>query len=256
MDVAFRVLVTGFTPFGGAQKNMSGEGVRELGKRGDVTVLGPEGHTLIARLRIEILDVLWSMPAKGHKDAQVGAADRIDALIEEMCPDIVLATGEGITENFIVEQQARDRDARIRDNKDRRPRRRRREFPSDPESFSTSLPVWNIWGAWMKAGIHNFSPSSDAGSFICEDVFYRVMRAAQSAARRANGLRILRAGLIHTPDPDKNPVSTSKIADAFEIAIAETMLDVAPSEYPGGFVGDARDEPRRASPEVGSFDEP
>jgi pyroglutamyl-peptidase len=229
MDVTFRVLVTGFTPFGGDESNPSGDAARALGKRGSVTVLGPTGRSLIAKITAEVLDVLWTMPKDGDQPAQSGAADKIGALIEELCPDIVIATGMAAGD-FRVEQRAEDRDAAISDNSGRAAPANRREYPSEPQLLPTSLPFKKIQDAWAKAGIRNVKTSVSAGNFICEDVFYRVMRAARDPARQAKGLRILRAGFIHVPAPGHT--STAKIADALEIAISETMLDIAPLEYP------------------------
>jgi pyroglutamyl-peptidase len=227
--LTFRVLVTGFTPFGGGESNPSGDAARELGKRDRVTVLGPQGRSLIGDIKTEVLDVLWSLPAEGDLPMQRGAADAIDALIEELYPDIVIATGMAHA-TFRVEQRAEDRDAPRADNNKRAPPADRREFPSEPQFLPTSLPFRKIESAWAKAGITNVEPSVSAGNFICEDVFYRVMRTAADPARRAKGLRLLRAGFIHVPAPGYTAVS--RIADAVEIAIRETMLDVAPREYP------------------------
>jgi pyroglutamyl-peptidase len=229
MDVTFRVLVTGFTPFGGDESNPSGDAARELGARGRVTVLGPKGGSLIAKITAEILDVLWSLPQDGNQPAQSGAADKIEALIQELAPDIVIATGMA-SGDFRVEQRAEDRDAAIFDNAHSKAPQNRREFPAEPQFLPTSLPVKKIQDAWAKAGIRNVKSSMSAGNFICEDVFYRVMRAAKDPARQVKGLRILRAGFIHVPAPGHT--STAKIADALEIAIGETMLDIAPLEYP------------------------
>ena len=131
---------------------------------------------------------------------------------------------------FRVEQRAEDRDAPRPDNNRRAPPADRREFPSEPRFLPTSLPFDKIESAWAKAGFTNVEPSVSTGNFICEDVFYRVMRAAADPARKARGLRLLRAGFIHVPAPGFAAVS--KIADAIEIAIREAMLDVAPGEYP------------------------
>ncbi|HLM72073.1 MAG TPA: hypothetical protein VK459_05270 [Polyangiaceae bacterium] len=247
MDVTFRVLITGFTPFGRHESNPSGEAARELGARGSVTVLGPQGRSLIAKIHAEILDVLWSISAEGDAPGQSGAADKIDGLIEELFPDIVIATGMAET-NFRVEQKAEDRDAALPDNRRRIPPANRREFPSEPQVLPTSLPVKKIEDAWAKAGILNVETSARAGNFLCEDVFYRVMRAGKDQARRAKGLRILRAGFIHVPAPGHRSVST--IADALEIAIRETMLDVSPREYPVDFWEDAQEQLRRVAPRI------
>lgn len=243
MDVTFRVLVTGFTPFGGAESNPSGDAVRELGKRGSVTVLGPQSRSLTAKIMTDVLDVLWSVSAENNQPAQSGAADKIDALIQEMSPDIVIATGMAAGD-FRVEQRAEDRDAAALDNHQRAAPANRREFPAESQFLPTSLPFKKIQDAWAKAGIRNVAPSLSAGNFICEDVFYRVMRAANDPARQAKGLRVLRAGFIHVPAPGHTPVG--KIADALEIAIGETMLDVAPVEYPVGFWDDMQEQLRRA----------
>lgn len=248
MDVTtFRVLITGFTPFDGAESNPSGNAAKELGKRGRVTVLGPQGRSLIAKINAEVLDVLWSVAADGTKPQQSGSADKIDALIEDLFPDIVIATGMA-DKNFRVEQQAEDRDIAFSDNNNRTPATNRREFPSESQFLATSLPFKKIQDAWAKAGIMNVETSTNAGNFICEDVFYRVMRAAKDPARQAKGLRILRAGFIHVPAPGNT--SISKIADALEIAIGETMLDVSIQEHPMNFWEDAQEMLRRTGPRV------
>lgn len=253
MDITFRVLVTGFTPFGRSESNPSGDAVRELAKRGNVTILGPQSRSLTATIRTEVLNVLWSVPADGDHPAQSGAADTIEALIQEQSPDIVIATGMA-AEDFRVEQRAEDRNAAIPDNNNRAAPADRREFPSEPQFLPTSLPFKKIEDAWAKAGITNVAPSLNAGNFICDNVFYRVMRAANDPAPQAKGHRILRAGLIHVPAPGHTTVD--KVVDALEIAIRETMLDLAPLDYPVSSWNDVQEQLRRAGTRMDSFDEP
>lgn len=226
MVVTYTVLYTGFLPFddgtGSRPANPSGEAATEMGKRGKLEFVGRGGATLVAKLVTRVFDVLWSLPAEGGKPSQSGAADEMEKAIAEVHPDVVIATGmAGL--NFRVEQRAEDTDdpfGLYKDNNGRQPSQAsRHEFPKEPLYRPTSLPFKAIQDAWKKAGVTNYEESTSAGNFICEDVFYRVMRAASKPENR-----ILRAGFIHVP---AYPATTvEKIVAAMEIALRETLWDL------------------------------
>lgn len=220
---AFRLLFTGFRPFGGAASNPSGDAARELARIGRVEVAGPFGTLLTANITARVFDVLWTLPADGSRPQQSGAADEAERAIDEIEPDIVIATGMA-GPSFRAERQAEDRDDPHEDNAGRRAPAGRREFPSEPLHLPTTLPCQRIEAAWASAGITNVEISRSAGNFICEDVFYRVMRAAQDPVRRARGMRIHRAGFIHVPS--SGYTTTAQVVLAMEVAIREVMLDI------------------------------
>ncbi len=223
MVITYRLLYTGFLPFGSDPTNPSGDVAREMATRRRVETAGPAGRTLVANITTRVFDVLWTMPAEGALPAQSGAADEVERAIDEVMPDIVIATGMA-GDSFRVEQIAQDYDVRHQDNRGRQPATGRREFPTEPLTRDTTLPFAQIQQAWARAGVTNVNESRSAGNFICEDVFYRVMRTAADSARQARGLRIQRAGFIHVPGPGRR--TTASIADTMEIAIRETMLDI------------------------------
>jgi len=232
MVVNLRLLHTGFLPFGGDTSNPSGDAARVLGARGKLEIPGPSGLTIAVQITARVFDVLWSMPADGTLPSQSGAADDVERAIDDLYPDIVISTGMA-ADKFRVERQAEDRDGSATyispDNHGRAPQLGRREFPAEPLHRPTTLPFEKIEKAWTKASITNFTASFSAGNFICEDVFYRVLRCAADPARQARGMRIHRAGFIHVPGPSYT--TTEKVVKGLEIAIRETVLDIPVDAY-------------------------
>jgi pyrrolidone-carboxylate peptidase len=221
------ILVSGFRVFGGGEVNTSEQALSSLAA--NVEAFDPTNELAVGNIVTKLLNVYWSNNPRAQ-DGQ-GAADEIEAAIESTSPDIVIGLGMGVTNDFKVERNATDCDKRLRDERPKkfRPKRRRREFPEDLFARETSLPVQTIIDAMKREGIHNVVSSESAGNYLCEDVFYRIMRVA---ALKLHGSNILRAGFIHLPLYEKaSGVSQTQINKGVAVAIQATLSTIHPSEY-------------------------
>jgi pyroglutamyl-peptidase len=164
------VLLTGFVPFGGDAHNPSGEAVELVAGSWS----GP------AQLVTAVLPVSFAE-----------AAAQLEALIAEVDPDVVIATGlAGGRSAVSVERVAVNlQDARIPDNAGAQPVDTEIVTGGDAALF-TSLPAKQIAAAIAEAGIPS-ELSMSAGAFVCNDVFYRIAQWAASNGRSA--------GFIHLP---------------------------------------------------------
>lgn len=207
------VLLTGFEPFAGDAHNPSGEAVERVREEW----IGSES------LVTAVLPVTFE-----------GATAALDALVAEVDPDVVIATGlAGGRAAVSVERLAVNlQDARIPDNAGAQPV----DIPSlagGPPALFTSLPAKAIVRAVSGADIP-CELSLTAGTFVCNHIFYRAAHWAQAAGRRA--------GFIHLPwangqAPAAEPeLPLDDIARALEIAV-RTTLDVEQDDaVPGGTV--------------------
>ena len=224
--INFRIFITGFLPFDRFTSNPSGDAASALGQMQRLEALGPNGVPLVGLISAKVVDVVWSHDPTNPN--MKGAADEIEAEIETISPHVVLSLGMAAG-NFRVERRATDIDDAIADNRGFAPSTGRREFPRDPVTRKTWLPYQKIEKKWKSMGIRNVEESSNAGRFLCEDVFYRVMRIAQG---HLHGTRILRAGFIHVPEPGR--MAQAQINEAISAAIGVTLSDVRVDEYPRG----------------------
>lgn len=226
MERNLRVLVSGFKVFDNNESNTSEQALLAIDKRIEVC---RDESVIVGDVAVKLLNVYWSNnPSATDK---LGAADEIEAAIEEHSPDVVIGLGMGGSDDFEIEQVARDADKRLWDERERpakyRPKRNRREFKDEPFRRETTLPSDKIVAALTAEGV-SASSSNDAGKFLCEDVFYRIMRVA---ALGLHGAHILRAGFVHLPYFRNGGVSQEQINKGVTITIATTLLDIHPNEY-------------------------
>ncbi len=221
MSFELRVLVTGFVPFRGDPYNPSGVTADWLHGRRVSAAGRPQAGAIIGRGDIPVRFV-----NQGNGGAQV-----IEDLILDVRPDIVINLGMA-RQIFEVEQEARDleQDPLIRPDQ-----------AGYSPIYRTTLPVHEIMRAIQSEG-GEVSASSDAGKYVCEDVFYHVMRLASTSP---GDLRILRAGFIHVPKyvvlddstipnalaPGVKPVPQTLINNAIYRAVEATVADVTEDEY-------------------------
>jgi pyroglutamyl-peptidase len=168
------ILVSGFEPFDPPWGNSSGEAARALDGR---VVAG-------ARVAGIVLPVVYG---------EAGRA--LAAEVARVRPRAIVCLGMADAP-LRVEEIAVDRadDARP-DNRGvvRKGGLRARE--REPESRASTLPLDAILETWRGLGIEA-GRSASAGRFVCNDLFYDAMRAAE-----AHG--IARAGFIHVPHPKR-----------------------------------------------------
>lgn len=170
-----KVLVTGFEPFGGAKRNPSYDAVACLA---DVEN---------AEIKKLYLPVVWNK-----------AADTVLREIDLFSPDIVILTGlAGGSDRIRIERVGINLRGAIRDNEGL--------FPSSSEAptevpcaiggdaaYFSTFDFAAIKDAVSEAGLP-VSYSFSAGTYLCNDVLYHVLRKNTTEKRN------MQAGFIHFP---------------------------------------------------------
>jgi pyroglutamyl-peptidase len=213
-----RVLVTGFEPFGGHSVNASGMAVRELRERHP----GIGGRRLV----VEVLPVCFDT-----------AIDALQRALRSVRPELVICVGEaGGRAEIAVERIAINvDDARIPDNAGAQPIDRA-IAKRGPTAYWSTLPIKAVVAAVTARGIPA-TVSQTAGTFVCNHVFYGLMR---TIARRPG----TRGGFIHVPHvPEqaaKNATAPApsmpleKIVEALEVAVATSLATKRDARVTGG----------------------
>lgn len=166
-----KALVTGFEPFGGEAINASIEAVRRLPQR-------------LGAMEIATAELPTSYS---------GSIPALAAAIARANPDLVLCVGQaGDRAALCVERVAVNlQDARAPDNEGAQPV----DVPvvaGGPAAYLATLPVRAAVAALHAAQLPS-QLSMSAGTFVCNHVFYRLMRFA--AAHKP----AFRAGFLHVP---------------------------------------------------------
>ncbi|MCW5603987.1 MAG: pyroglutamyl-peptidase I, partial [Burkholderiales bacterium] len=156
-----RVLATAFDPFGGERINAAQEAVQRLPAR----TSGLEIATA----------VLPTSYARSHPALEVA--------ISRARPDIVLGIGQaGDRTTLCVERVAVNlQDARIPDNDGAQPEDAP-VVPGGPAGYFATLPVKTVVAALHAANLPA-EVSMSAGTFVCNHVFYHLMRHAARSER-------------------------------------------------------------------------
>ena len=198
-----KILVTGFTPFGGEQINPSWEAVKRLPDRiGEAVLLKREIPT--------------------EFDAACAA---LRAQLDELRPDAVLSVGQYGGANCIrVERVAVNlRDARIADNAGAKPVDEP-VVPSAPDAYFATLPTRRIVEKLREQDIPA-QLSYSAGTFVCNNLLYCALHESE----RSNPA--LRCGFVHVPylpeqakDGNAPSMSLALMTKALEIA-AEVIVE-------------------------------
>ncbi len=167
----YRVLVTGFDPFGGEAVNPAFKAVQLLPE----TVCG-------ARIYKRELPTVFTR-----------AGQTLRAAIDETAPDLVICVGQaGGASGLLLERVAVNlQDARIADNAGSQPCDVP-VVPGGPTAYFTKLPVKRIAAALREASIPA-QLSCSAGCFVCNDVFYTLMHLI------ATERPALMGGFVHVP---------------------------------------------------------
>ena len=166
-----KILVTGFTPFGGEKINPSWEAVRRLPDH-----VG--GAEIVKR----------EIPTEFDASGAV-----LHGLLEQLRPDAVLCVGQyGGASCIRVERVAVNlRDARIADNAGRQPA----DEPvvaGAPDAYFASIPTRRIVDALRERDIPA-QLSYSAGTFVCNNLLYCALH--ESTQRYP----ALRCGFVHVP---------------------------------------------------------
>jgi len=198
-----KVLVTGFDPFGGDKINPAYEAVK----------LVPD---VVCKAEV----VKEELPTVFGKCGLV-----LDQLIEKHKPDTVICVGQaGGRSVMSIEKVAVNlAEARIPDNENQQPSDES-IIKGGPLAYFAKLPVKAIVKSIKGNGIPA-SVSYTAGTFVCNDIMYRLLHLIATKYPKLKG------GFIHVPfateqavdRPDGTPaMSVETIAKALEYAIEAT----------------------------------
>jgi len=195
------VLLTGFEVFGEYKTNASWEAIK-----------GFEGQDLAGcRIVTVCLPVVYDEMAAPLEDA-----------VAKHKPVIVISFGVG-TSTVRVETIARNgyHHTRPKDNKSKPPPRERID-PVGPDQIPTQLPTAGILAA-LKAAKIGAETSVDAGGYLCNECFYRVMTLKPGACPLVQW-----RGFVHVPDTgwkdaEGGEYTLEKLRLAVRIVAAETV---------------------------------
>ena len=206
MERDFRVLVTGFEPFGGSGTNPSALVAERLA--GD----RPQG----AALRTAVLPVVGGT-------APGSARAALDALLDEFAPDAVIHFGEAhLRGEVCVERLAVNlREYRIADNAgavaDGEP-----VVDGAPSAHWATLPVHRILAAVQDAGVPA-AFSLSAGLYLCNEVMFHTL----DCGSREGTPRM--AGFVHVPQLEaqhrERPVAARPIPEHELLAAARAAVE-------------------------------
>jgi pyroglutamyl-peptidase len=191
------LLLTAFEPFGGAPDNPSWEAIK-----------GYEGTTIAGHVvRAARLPVVYDEMAKP-----------LDAAIAAHRPAAVIAFGQG-REVIDVERVAKNAyHPRKPPDNEGKPPPRPTILPGGADEVASGLPVDAILKALTDARIQARA-SSDAGGYLCNECFYRLVAREGGPKRR---------GFVHVPRVGAdNPLGGTYTLDTLRTAVrivAETTL--------------------------------
>ncbi len=166
------ILLTGFEPFGGEQKNPSWLAVQQL-----------DGYQLDDEVQI----VSRQLSCEFEKSQQ-----ELKTAIDELTPVLVLAVGQagGRTELCFEKVAINFIDARIADNAGQQPVGTP-VVTDGPTAYFTTLPIKAMVNNLKQQGIPA-AVSYTAGTYVCNTVFYALMHQLKDKPK-------VRAGFLHIP---------------------------------------------------------
>lgn len=148
------LLITGFDPFGNDSVNPSWEAVKRL----------PDtiGDFMLCKLQI---------PTAFSKSASL-----VLQTAEISHPDMILCIGQAGGRSAVTPERiaVNIRDARIADNEGNQPKGAFID-PNGPAAYFATIPVQEMTDAICQCGLPA-AVSNSAGTFVCNDVFYSLLR--------------------------------------------------------------------------------
>jgi len=202
-----RIIVTGFQPFDHDTINPAWEAVKRLPDRiyekenesegretGSVYESGAESNRKFSGNECKYdQNVVCAELIKLEVPVVYGECfDAVSEAMDRYQPDAVICVGQaGGREGITPEIRAVNRmNARIPDNAGNQPIDVKID-ENGPEKFTSTLPIREIVDALQSNGIGSYL-SESAGEFVCNDLFYRVMKKAEENPGTI-------AGFVHVP---------------------------------------------------------
>ena len=164
-----KLLITGFDPFGGADRNPAREAVMALPSViGDYEIIPLEIPTVFGK-----------------------AAETVLRAAQELCPDVILCVGQAAGRAAITPEVVgiNLRNASIPDNAGNQPQHAP-VVEGGPAAYFSTLPVREMVTAVQAAGLPS-SLSYSAGVFVCNDLLYTLLHHYDGTSTRV--------GFIHIP---------------------------------------------------------
>ena len=164
-----KLLITGFDPFGGADRNPAREAVMALPSViGDYEIIPLEIPTVFGK-----------------------AAETVLRAAQELCPDAILCIGQAAGRATITPEVVgiNLRNASIPDNAGNQPQHTP-VVEGAPAAYFSTLPVREMVAAIQGAGLPS-SLSYSAGVFVCNDLLYTLLHHYNGTSTRV--------GFIHIP---------------------------------------------------------
>lgn len=195
------VLLTGFEPFGGDTFNPSAEIAQAL----NGAVIGAH------HVRGAVLPCVFGQ-----------ASNELLRLIALHHPVLVICLGLAAGRSAVTPERVAINlmDARIPDNAGEQPTEQVIE-PNGPTAYGSTLPVKGIVSALQARGIRA-EVSESAGTFVCNQVFYRLMHALAQSQSKARG------GFIHVPSVraesvGSNALTLATLVNAMRVSIEHCL---------------------------------
>ncbi|WP_114853223.1 pyroglutamyl-peptidase I [Brachybacterium sp. YJGR34] len=193
------VLLTGFSPFDGAERNESWEAVSRA-----APALRERGT------RVEVLELPVVFGAAG---------DALAEAVRSLRPAVVLATGLAAGRTAITPERVAInlRDARIPDEAGASPVDEP-VVPGGPVGYFSTLPLKAMVAALAADGVPG-AVSQTAGTYVCNDVFYRLQHLLATDPSLAGAG--IRGGFVHVPAAAQIevPVTAAALAGLVEVAL-------------------------------------
>ena len=185
------LLLTGFGPFGPYETNPAWETARALDGR-----LFGDARVVAARLDVTYED----------------APEQLRQALEAHRPDLVVCLGVAPGPALRLERFAHNRDTSAQPDNAGVVHEDRVIRAGAPERLATRLPVDRLLEALRSAGIEEVVTSDDAGGYLCNHVFYRLLDEVDPSKV---------AGFVHVP-PREGPWDAARLERAVRV-ILETL---------------------------------
>ncbi len=194
-----KLLITGFDPFGGADRNPSRDAVMAL----------PDAIGDYALTKLEIPTVFGL------------AADTVLRAAEEICPDVILCVGQAGGRTSVTPEAVAInlREASIPDNAGSQPQ----NVPvaeDAPAAYFSTLPVREMVAAVKAVGVP-CALSYSAGVFVCNDLLFTLLHHYDGTNTRVGFIHI-----PYLPEQAKDGVASLPLAEAVKgLTAAIGVLD-------------------------------
>jgi len=181
------VLLSGFEPFGDFETNTSWEAIAPLE---DEVIAGLD-------VRVALLPVEWDT-AWAVLEPEVEGYDPIAAI------------GTGQASWYAMRFETTAKNLQYGEDEAGVERDGEEVVPGGPETLASAFPIAEV-GAAMEAAGYAARTSDDAGTYLCNDVFYHLENEALASGRVA--------GFVHVPPPESEQFPLEDVTAAHRVGL-------------------------------------